>query len=138
MAQGEDQERCDALTLAQLSARNELDLVHLPGSEMRQWRALIAYRHHLVQRRTKIKNHIRDLLLREGQLLPRIAALGRETDWRPWRRWSNLWAKYRLLSLLFTDFATARIAPPLAGRASLHIITTPEPLVICGTGVEPG
>jgi transposase len=38
---------------------------------MRQWRALIAYRSKLVQRRTKVKNHIRDLLLREGQLLPR-------------------------------------------------------------------
>ena len=38
---------------------------------MRQWRGLIAYRAKLVQRRTKIKNHIRDLLLREGQLLPR-------------------------------------------------------------------
>jgi transposase len=64
-------DRRDALKLAQLSARQELDLVHVPQSEMRQWRALIAYRQHLVQRRTKIKNHIRDLLLREGQLLPR-------------------------------------------------------------------
>src|SRR6185295_3054813 len=64
-------DRRDGLKLAQLSARNELDLVHVPQSEMRQWRALIAYRHHLVQRRTKIKNHIRELLLREGQLLPR-------------------------------------------------------------------
>src|SRR5213080_2335522 len=43
-------DRRDGLKLAQLSARNEL---------------------HLVQRRTKIKNHIRELLLREGQLLPR-------------------------------------------------------------------
>jgi transposase len=64
-------DRRDGLKLAQLSARNELDLVHVPQSEMRQWRALIAYRQHLVQRRTKIKNHIRELLLREGQLLPR-------------------------------------------------------------------
>jgi transposase len=64
-------DRRDGLKLAQLSARNELDLVHVPHSEMRQWRALIAYRQHLVQRRTKIKNHIRELLLREGQLLPR-------------------------------------------------------------------
>jgi transposase len=64
-------DRRDSLKLAQLSARNELDLVHVPRSEMRQWRALIAYRQHLVQRRTKIKNHIRELLLREGQLLPR-------------------------------------------------------------------
>ena len=59
------------MKLAQLSALNQLRLVHVPQSEIRQWRALIAYRQHLVQRRTKIKNHIRDLLLREGQLLPR-------------------------------------------------------------------
>src|SRR5215467_14400996 len=64
-------DRGDALKLAQLSAVNQLRLVPVPQSEMRQWRALIAYRQHLVQRRTKIKNHIRELLLREGQLLPR-------------------------------------------------------------------
>ena len=64
-------DRADALKLAQLSAVNQLGLVHVPTSEIRQWRALITYRQHLVQRRTKIKNHIRDLLLREGQLLPR-------------------------------------------------------------------
>ena len=64
-------DRADALKLAQLSALNQLRLVHVPQTEMRQWRALITYRQHLVQRRTKIKNHIRDLLLREGQLLPR-------------------------------------------------------------------
>ncbi len=64
-------DRQDALKLAQLSVVNQLRLMHVPQSEMRQWRALIAYRAKLVQRRTKIKNHIRDLLLREGQLLPR-------------------------------------------------------------------
>jgi transposase len=64
-------DRRDALKAAQLSAVNQLSLVHVPQIEVRQWRALIAYRHHLVRRRTKIKNHIRDLLLREGQLLPR-------------------------------------------------------------------
>lgn len=64
-------DRGDALKLAQFSAVNQLRLVHVPSLEMRQWRALIAYRSKLVQRRTKIKNRIRDLLLREGQLLPR-------------------------------------------------------------------
>jgi len=64
-------DRRDALKAAQLSAVNQLSLVHVPQIEVRQWRALIAYRHHLVRRRTKIKNHVRDLLLREGQLLPR-------------------------------------------------------------------
>jgi transposase len=64
-------DRNDALKAAQLSAVNQLGSVHIPEQTMRQWRALITYRAKLVQRRTKIKNHIRDLLLREGQLLPR-------------------------------------------------------------------
>jgi transposase len=64
-------DRRDALKAAQLSAVNQLREVHVPEVEMRQWRALIAYRQQLVRRRTKIKNHIRDLVLREGKLLPR-------------------------------------------------------------------
>ena len=40
-------DRRDALKLAQLSARAELDLVHVPQTEVRQWRPLIAYRQHL-------------------------------------------------------------------------------------------
>jgi transposase len=64
-------DRRDALKAARLSAVNQLREVYIPQTEVRQWRALIAYRQHLVGRRTKIKNHIRDLLVREGQLLPR-------------------------------------------------------------------
>lgn len=64
-------DRRDAIKAAQLSAVNQLCPVYVPERQMRQWRALIGYRAKLVQRRTKIKNHIRDLLLREGQLLPR-------------------------------------------------------------------
>src|SRR5215207_6263563 len=66
-------DRCDALKAAQLSAVNQLREVHIPIMEVRQWRALIAFRQQLVQRRGKIKNHIRDLLLSEGQMLPRGA-----------------------------------------------------------------
>src|SRR4029077_17665889 len=55
-------DRRDALKLAQLSARKELDLVHLPGSEMRQWRALIAYRQQVGQRRGENTNHMRGVL----------------------------------------------------------------------------
>ena len=66
-------DRCDALKAAQLSAVNQLREVHIPTIEVRQWRALIAYRQQLVRRRGKVKNHIRDLLLTEGQLLPRGA-----------------------------------------------------------------
>lgn len=64
-------DRRDALKAARLSAVNQLREVYMPAHEVRQWRALITYRQHLIRRRTKIKNHIRDLLLREGQLLRR-------------------------------------------------------------------
>lgn len=64
-------DRRDALKAARLSAVNQLREVYLPSREVRQWRALITYRRQLVRRRTQIKNHIRDLLLREGQILAR-------------------------------------------------------------------
>src|ERR1041385_5461791 len=64
-------DRRDALKAARLSAVNQVREVYIPANEVRQWRALITYRQHLVGRRTKIKNHIRDLLVREGQILPR-------------------------------------------------------------------
>jgi transposase len=64
-------DRRDALKAAQLSAVNQLREVYVPEKEVRQWRALITYRQRLVQRRTKIKNHIRDLLQREGEMMAR-------------------------------------------------------------------
>src|SRR6266567_3234878 len=64
-------DRRDALKAAQLSAVNQLGTVHVPQQEVRQWRALIAYRQKLVQRRTRMRNHLRDLLQREGMILPR-------------------------------------------------------------------
>lgn len=64
-------DRRDALKAAQLSAVNQIREVHIPRIEVRQWRALIAFRQQLVRRRGRIKNHIRDLLVSEGQLLPR-------------------------------------------------------------------
>lgn len=64
-------DRRDALKAARLSAVNQIREVYVPAIEVRQWRALITYRQQLVGRRTKIKNHLRDLLLREGQLLGR-------------------------------------------------------------------
>lgn len=64
-------DRRDALKAARLSAVNQLRAVYIPPRAVRQWRALITYRRQLVRRRTQIKNHIRDLLLREGQILAR-------------------------------------------------------------------
>src|SRR6266550_1738983 len=66
-------DRCDALKAAQLSAVNQLREVHIPLIDVRQWRALIAFRQQLVRRRGKVKNHIRDLLVTAGQILPRGA-----------------------------------------------------------------
>ena len=64
-------DRRDALKLAQLAAVNQLRAVHIPEPAVREWRALIAFRQQLVRRRCKTKNHIRELLVRTGQLLPR-------------------------------------------------------------------
>ena len=59
-------DRMDALKLAQLSAADQLPLVHLPQQRIRQWRSLIHYRHHQVGRRTAIKNRIRSILTTVG------------------------------------------------------------------------
>ena len=64
-------DRRDALKMAQLSAMNQIEPVYIPKVEVRQWRALIAFRQQLVRRRGRMKNHIRDLLVSEGMLLPR-------------------------------------------------------------------
>lgn len=59
-------DRLDALKLAQMSAMNQLPLVHLPEPKVREWRALIEYRQSLVGRRTRVKNRIRAILDRIG------------------------------------------------------------------------
>jgi len=63
-------DRDDALKLAQLSAMEQLPLVHVPDKAVRQKRSLIAYRRKLVDRRTQIKNSIRAILDREGISMP--------------------------------------------------------------------
>jgi transposase len=63
-------DRLDALRLAQLSALGRIPQVHVPKSEVRQWRSLIAYRHALVERRTQVKNNIRSIFDRQGLILP--------------------------------------------------------------------
>jgi len=59
-------DRRDALKLWQRSAVGDLKQVHVPKPEIRQWRSLINYRQQLVRRRTRIKNHVRALMLREN------------------------------------------------------------------------
>ena len=63
-------DRLDALKLAQLSAMDQLALVHVPERDVRQWRSLIAYRRRIVGRRTQVQNTIRAVLDREGLTMP--------------------------------------------------------------------
>ena len=63
-------DRTDALKLAQLSAMNQLPVVHMPNHSVRQKRSLIQYRQSLVRQRTRIKNSIRSILDKEGKSMP--------------------------------------------------------------------
>jgi transposase len=56
----------DALKLAQLSAMNQLPMVHMPKPVIRQRRALIQYRQTLVRRVVQVKNNIRSILDKQG------------------------------------------------------------------------
>lgn len=69
-------DRDDALKLAKLAATDQLPTVHIPKLAVRQHRALIRYRHALIDRRTGIKNTIRSLLDAQGLSLP-----GRSRGW---------------------------------------------------------
>jgi transposase len=66
----EKSDRKDAIKLAQMSEMGCLPTVHVPKASVRQWRALIDYRHVLVGRRTEIKNSIRAAYERQGVNLP--------------------------------------------------------------------
>jgi transposase len=101
-------DRCDALKAAQLSAVNQLREVHIPVIEVRQWRALIAFRQQLVRRRGKVKNHIRELLVREGQLLPRGA-----------RCWTQLGLAH--LAALAQDFSNLGMNELWRGELSIEL-----------------
>lgn len=67
-------DRDDALKLARLSASGQLPTVWMPTPQVRQWRALIRYRHELVGRRTAIRNNIRSILDAQGRQVARGAA----------------------------------------------------------------
>jgi transposase len=64
-------DRDDALKLARLAALDQLNPVHMPTPQMRQWRELVEYRAALVGERTRTKNRIRQLMLvHTGRRLP--------------------------------------------------------------------
>src|SRR5215210_2943610 len=59
-------DRKDALKLGRMSVMNQLQKVHVPARQVRQWRSLIQYRHRLVERRVAIRNSIHALLAVAG------------------------------------------------------------------------
>jgi transposase len=63
-------DRDDGLKLAKLKAQNNITPVYMPKLEVRQWRALIQYRHRLVGESTGIRNRIRALLDQVALALP--------------------------------------------------------------------
>ena len=128
-------DRRDALKAARLSAVNQLREVYIPPIGVRQWRALITYRRHLVGRRTKIKNHIRDLLVREGQILERgskcwsklgqeklsrmarpLAEVGLAELWR-----GELWEELQQLQLVQAGIASVEEKLNAIGEADTRV-----------------
>jgi transposase len=82
-------DRDDALRLAQMSAMGQMPTVTIPSRNVRQWRALIRYRHHLVRRRTQIRNRIRAMFDREGLILPRGKSCWTTAGISMLREWSR-------------------------------------------------
>lgn len=59
-------DRSDAAKLVKMHLSGQLEPVHVPGHEVRQWRGLIHQRHDLVGDRTKLRNRITGLLTVQG------------------------------------------------------------------------
>jgi transposase len=60
----------DALKLAKLTALEQISSVYVPVAERRQYRLLVKYRKTLVNRITRIQNHIRALFDHQGISIP--------------------------------------------------------------------
>jgi transposase len=67
----EKSDRKDAFKMFQLSRMGDLPLMPMPDANTRQWRSLIRYRSHRVDRRTAVKNSIRAIFQMQGILLPK-------------------------------------------------------------------
>jgi transposase len=59
-------DRTDAKKLAQVLMLDAVPAVHMPQLWVREWRSMIVYRSHLVEKRTRVKNEIRSLLRNSG------------------------------------------------------------------------
>jgi transposase len=72
----------DALKLTRMAASNELNAVHMPTPEKREWRSLIKFRKSLVHRVNRVRCSIRSLFVNHGITIDRTIKLwasGRES-----------------------------------------------------------
>lgn len=79
-------DRDDALKLARLKSQNEILEVHVPEKAVRQWRALIQYRHSLVGEGTSIRNRIRAILDQVALKLPAGRKAFGEKEREAWKK----------------------------------------------------
>ena len=88
-------DRVDARKLATLLLLGEVPTVHVPSIEVRSWRALIEFRHRVINKRTRTKNELRAILRTHG-----VEAPGKH----------NLWTKAGLKWLAEVELPTTRAA----------------------------
>jgi transposase len=55
-------DRADALKMIKMYLSEQLEPVHMPGRDVREWRNLIRFRHDVLARRTAVGNQIRSIL----------------------------------------------------------------------------
>jgi transposase len=83
-------DRDDAFKLVNMYQLGQLPTVHMPPRETREYRAMIAFRQRLIERRTMICNHIRALFQAQGLHLP----AGKEAWTKAARAaWTKGWAR---------------------------------------------
>jgi transposase len=78
-------DRIDARKMAVLLSIGEIPKVHMPSSEVRQWRQMIRHRRNLVNKVTSVKNRIRALLKSRGYSKPLHSG-------SLWKKANRLWA----------------------------------------------
>lgn len=71
-------DRVDAKKLAKLLYLDEVPVIHVPSSGVRDWRRMIEFRNRLVRERTRLKNRLRALCRSHGMAIP--------SGWRLWTK----------------------------------------------------
>jgi transposase len=93
-------DRVDAENLALLSYLGKVPSVHMPGIDVRSWRAMINHRARMVQERTRAKNTLRALLRGLAVEAPRGLWTKKGRAWLRELRFESAWDRLRRDQLL--------------------------------------